>query len=178
MLFDYCVKLIPLPPAIYYQCFPDIFFLHHLTHHHCSHFWDLYLATNTTLFHIPTCCLQTLYSKSLFLSVQAIFQRIFTNGTNMVANLLSAPYTCFCRTMLDGMFFILATDYFTFIPVLSRTSQKGKCQIQYELGVAFYRTLLGPFILNTSFRYILSFLLGFTCFLTSTMSPVSNSLSV
>ena len=41
----------------------------------------------------------------------------------------------------DGIFSILDADSFTFLPDLYRPSQKGNICDQYDLGVAFYRTL-------------------------------------
>ena len=86
----------------------------------------------------------------------------------MVENLVSAPYICLWSNMLDGIFSILAAGSFTFLPGLPRISQKGKRWSQYELGVSFSRTLHGPFVLNDNF----------TCFLTTTGSPVSNYLMI
>ena len=39
--------------------------------------------------------------------------------------------------MVDGIFSILAADYFTFLPGLPRTSQKGKLWSQYKISVDF-----------------------------------------
>ena len=78
---------------------------------------------------------------------------------------------------MDGIFYILAADSFTFLPGLPRPSQKGKFWSQYELGVAFYRTLYGPFVLNNNLWAIWYFMIDFTCFLTKTRSPVSNYLT-
>ena len=51
---------------------------------------------------------------------------LFTNGPAILENLLSVPYICLGSTMVDGIFYILVADYFTFLPVLPRTSQKVK----------------------------------------------------
>ena len=78
--------------------------------------------------------------------------------------------------MVDGIFSILAADSFNVILYLPRSSQKGKRCNQYEIDIAFSRTIYGPFVLDTSFWYIPSFLIDFNCLLTNTMSPVSNFL--
>ena len=77
---------------------------------------------------------------------------------------------------MDGIFYILAADSFTFLPGLPRPSQNGKRWSQYEIGVTFSRTLYVPFVLNTNFWAITYFPLDFTCLLTITRSPASNSL--
>ena len=43
--------------------------------------------------------------------------------------------------MVGGIFSILVSDYFNFIPGLPNPSQKGKRWIQHDLGVAFYNTI-------------------------------------
>ena len=73
---------------------------------------------------------------------------------------------------------ILDDDSFTFLLDLPMTSQKGKHWSRYDLGVAFSRTLYGNFVLNANFWSILSFLLDFTCFFTTTRSTVSNYLMI
>ena len=77
--------------------------------------------------------------------------------------------------MMYGIFYILSAGSFTFLPSLPRPSQKVKLWSQYELSVAFYRTLYDPFVLNNNFWDIPYFLLDLNSFLTNTRSPVSNS---
>ena len=95
----------------------------------------------------------------------------------MVENMVSEPSTCLWSTMMDGIFSILDADYFNFLPGVPRLSQKGKRWRKYELGVALYRNIYGSFVLNNNLWAIPSFLINFTCFLTNTRSPVSNSLT-
>ena len=96
----------------------------------------------------------------------------------MVENLVYAQSTCLWITTVDGIFSILAADYFTVLPGLPRQSQKIKRWSKYEIGVAFYRNLYGPFVLNTNFWDIPSFLLELTCLLTIMRSPMSNYLTI
>ena len=58
------------------------------------------------------------------------------------------------------------------IPAADPPSQKVKRWIQCELGVAFYRTLQGAFVFNTYLWSNPYFMIGFTCFLTSTIYHV------
>ena len=94
----------------------------------------------------------------------------------MVENMVFPPSKCLWSTMVDGIFSILAADSLTFLQGLPRNPQKGKRWSQYELGVAFSRNLYGNFVLDTNIWAILSFLIDFTCFLSTTRSPVSNYL--
>ena len=68
-----CVELMPLTTVTDNQGYSDLWFLHHLNHHHWSHCWYLHLATYMTLFHIPTWCLQTHPGRTFFWSLQDIF---------------------------------------------------------------------------------------------------------
>ena len=79
--------------------------------------------------------------------------------------------------MVDGIFSILASYSFTFLPVLPRTSQTYKHRIKYELGFHFSITLQVAF-LKTNFWENPSFLLGLTCFFFTTMSHISKSLII
>ena len=136
------VEIIPLPHVTDNLGSTGICFLHQLTHHHWSHYQDLYLPINQTLVHMPTCYLQTLLGRSLFLSLQAISPKgLLATGPAMVENMVSPPSICLCITMVDGIFFILAVDSFTFIPGLLRPSQKCKQWSLYNLGEALSRTL-------------------------------------
>ena len=58
----------------------------------------------------------------------------------------------------------------------ARPSHKGKQWNQYDLGVAFHRTMYGLFVLNKYFWDMPSFLLHFTCFFTTPSYPVPNYL--
>ena len=96
----------------------------------------------------------------------------------MAANMVSAPSICLLSTMADGIFSILSAGSFTFLLCLASPSQKGKHCNQYEISVAFSRTLYGPFVLNTSSWAIPSFIFYLICYLTKKMPPVSNSLVI
>ena len=78
--------------------------------------------------------------------------------------------------MVDGIFSIIDADSFTFPMGLPRPSQNGKLWSQYDIGLTFSRNLYGSFVLNTNFWAIPYFPLDFTCLLTTTRSPASNSL--
>ena len=77
---------------------------------------------------------------------------LFANGPARLKKLVYAPSTYLWGTMVDGIFYILADDLFTFLLGLPRPSQKRKSRSQYEIVVSFYRNMYGPFILNTSSR--------------------------
>ena len=125
-----------------------------------------------------TLYLHTLHGRPLFWSPKAIFQRIVHQWSYNDENLVSAPSTCLWSTMVDVISSTLAHGSFIFLPGLPRTSQKFKHWSRYKLCVAFYRTLYGPFVLNTTIWAIPYFPLDFTCFLTTTRSPVWNSLVI
>ena len=95
----------------------------------------------------------------------------------MVENLVAALSIYLWSTMVDGRFSILDAVSFTFLSGLPRPSQKGERRIQYELGVAVYRTIYDHFVLNNNLWAIPSFMIDFTCLLTITRSPVSNYLT-
>ena len=102
-----------------------------------------------------------------FWSLQAIFPKaFFANGPEMVVNLVSSPSTCFFSCIVDGILYNLSAHSFTFLLGLPWPSQKVKRCNQYEIGVAFSRTMKGPFIFNNKFWPAPYFLLEFTCFLT------------
>ena len=83
---------------------------------------------------------------------------LFPNGHAMVENMVSSPYKGFWSTMADGTFSILGANSFTSLPGLPRPSQKGKRLSQYDIGVAFSRTMYSPFVLNNNLWAILYFL--------------------
>ena len=47
--------------------------------------------------------------------------------------------------MVDGIFYIVDSEIFTYIPGVPRLPQKGKGKSQYNTGVAFYSTLYATF---------------------------------
>ena len=168
------MELISLHLVHYNQCSPGILLLHHFTHHHWSHYQALYLAINQTLVHMPTFYLQTLLSRFLFWSPKPFSQRIVCQWSRHSRKSGVHPIYMLVKHYVGWYFSILAAESFNFLPGLPRPSQKGKHWIQYELDVAFYRTLYDTSALNTNFWAIPHFLLDLTCFLTVTRSPVSN----
>ena len=102
------------------------------------------MATNKTLVHIPTYCLQNLPGRYLLLSIQAICPEYFST-------MILSWWQCLWITMVYGIFYTLDSDSFTVIAAPPIPSQKGKIQSHYELGVAFSRTLWVTFVLNTNF---------------------------
>ena len=69
--------------------------------------------------------------------------------------------------MVNGIFSILSTYYFTFIPGLNIHSQKFKLCIQYDTGLAFSSNMQGPFFKNKTFCVTPSFTIDFTLLLTT-----------
>ena len=90
--------------------------------------------------------------------------------------MVSTSSTCLCIYMDNGIFSILDANSSTFLPRLSRPSQKGKRWSQYKIGVALSTNLYGPIVFNTNFWEIPYFLLDLNLFLNTTRYPVSNAL--
>ena len=104
MLFDYpvwaflgswmeLIKLILVPDLPYYS---GVWLLHHMTHNFWNHYQSLCLATNHTLVHMPTCYIQKLLFRSLFWSLQSIYQKDCFPIVLPWWQILCPPHLYFC----------------------------------------------------------------------------------
>ena len=75
--------------------------------------------------------------------------------------------------MVDVIFSILASYSFTFILCLPIPSQKGKHCSRYELGMPFFSTIYGPFVLNSNLWCTPSFLILGVLFKTLVLTSAS-----
>ena len=61
-----CVELIPFPSVTDHPGYTGLCVLNHLNYQHWSHYQALYLNTNQTLVHVPTCYIKTMLNRPLF----------------------------------------------------------------------------------------------------------------
>ena len=114
---------------------------------------------------------------TLLITTIHFFIGFFTNYNDIVDNLVSSPSTCLCSTIVDGILSKLDTNSLYFLTILASPTQKLKCYIQYEPGIAFYIILQGTFVLNDNLWATPYFLIDFTFLITTIIYPIPNSLT-